>query len=166
MRVVNGVIISSTLTDNFGDHYQPNIIIPNRLDGQVITHIGEKAFQNSGLISLILPDELISIGNFAFSTNNLVSVTFPVRLTHIGSSAFRDNSLPEVKLPEMIICIGDFAFLANNLTNVKLSKEIVFIGKKAFSSNSRLSSFVLPKVSLVDNLMRWKSSDGKVLEDE
>ena len=38
VRVVKGVIISSTLTDNFGEHYQPNIIIPNRLDGQMITH--------------------------------------------------------------------------------------------------------------------------------
>jgi len=142
VTIVNGIIISSTLTNASGDNYQPDIIIPEMLDGQVVTGIGEKAFHDNCLISVTLPAGLTSIGDFAFAVNNLTSVTLPAGVTSIGESAYRANLLIRVDLPAGLTSIGE----------------------DAFSMNSDLASFVLPKVSTVGNSTRWQESSGTVLD--
>lgn len=152
VTVENGIITSSTLSGASGDNYQPDIIIPEMLDGQVISGIGENAFQDNNLISVAFPAGLTSIESSAFRDNNLTSVTLPTGLTSIGSSAFRDNSLPNVDLPGGIISIGDFAFQNNRLTHVTLPTRLTTIEESAFNVN------FLTSVDLPDELKSIETS--------
>ena len=152
VTVVQGVITSSTLTGASGDNYQPDIIIPEMLDGLVVSGIGEKAFQDKNLISVVLPGEVTIIGSSAFRDNNLTSVTLPSGLTSIGSSAFRDNSLPNVDLPAGLTSIGDFAFQNNRLTHIDLPAGLTTIEESAFNVN------FLTRVDLPDGLTTIEAS--------
>ena len=76
-----------------------NSIIPN--DGSVV-HINDCAFYNCiGLMSLTIPDIVISVGDFAFyGCGKLTSITIPNSVTSIGYSTFYGcSSLRNVVLP-------------------------------------------------------------------
>ncbi len=52
-----------------------DVIIPNRIDGTLVEHIGDNAFENNDLTSVTIPDSVTSIGYYAFNNNDLTSVT-------------------------------------------------------------------------------------------
>ena len=72
------------------DVYSANIIIPELIDGNNITELGDSIFMNnSELHTVILPDNLLTIGNAAFyGCDNLESVYIPPSVTTIGKNAF------------------------------------------------------------------------------
>ncbi len=121
VTLVNGVIISSTLTDANGDNYQPDIIITKMLDGQVITGIGENAFRDNSLTSVVLPTGLTSIGDGAFQNNNLTSVNLPAGLLSIGDNAFENNRLTSVDLPSGLTSVKRSTFATNNIISLTLN---------------------------------------------
>ena len=63
-----------------------------------VTSIGNSAFYNSRLTSVVIPNSVTSIGETAFRNNQLTSVVIPNSVTSIGNSAFSDNKLKEVKM--------------------------------------------------------------------
>lgn len=68
------------------------VIIPEMLDGHVVSEIGEAAFYgdlNFGpcLYSAILPNTIRRIEREAFNYNNLLWINLPERITEIGESA-------------------------------------------------------------------------------
>ena len=63
VTIVNGIITSSTLTDANGDNYQPDIIIPEMLDGQIVTAY---LIQNVNSVEII---ELLNIHCLGVFTN-------------------------------------------------------------------------------------------------
>ena len=86
-----------------------------------MTRIGDSAFQNCSIKTLVLPKELRSIGSCAFTSpagipeaegkTGLESVVFNEKLRSIGSLAFHSQSLlKEIKLPKSLKIIGDAAF--------------------------------------------------------
>ncbi|MFM9596869.1 leucine-rich repeat protein, partial [Streptomyces scabiei] len=91
VTVIKGVLTSTTLTDATGDNYRPSVIIPNKLDGQVIKKIGNNAFQANGLTAVRLPSGLTAIGDFAFQNNRISNVDLPAGLISIGEGAFEFN---------------------------------------------------------------------------
>ncbi len=102
-----------------------NTIIPS-----TITTIGEGAFMESGIVSVDLPNSIISIGHNAFENcNNLERINIPDSVISIGSDTFQGcNSLTRIDLPSSVASIGGHAFsncsrLENIVINVKdLSK--------------------------------------------
>ena len=62
--------------------------------------IGEGAFQNKKLTSVVIPPPVTEIGDYAFYANKLTSVVIPPLVTEIGDYAFRDNKLTSVILPK------------------------------------------------------------------
>ena len=70
---VNGssVVITGCVDECSSD----SISIPETIDGLSVTSIGDNAFQNTGLTSVVIPDSVKRIGNDAFSGSALTSMT-------------------------------------------------------------------------------------------
>lgn len=77
-----------------------------------VTSIGDYAFYSSNLISIAIPNSIISIGEGAFwSSSSLTSVTFQHGIRRIGSFAFSDcSSLSLIDIPNSVTSIGYLAF--------------------------------------------------------
>ena len=59
--------------------------------GAGVKNIGEAAFANNQLKSVIIPDSVRTIGKAAFRVNKLELVTIPSSVESIGISAFHEN---------------------------------------------------------------------------
>ena len=78
----NGVITGYTGTDT-------EISIPDEINGIPVTAIGAAAFASSDLVSVVIPDTVISIETEAFSgCEDLTHVTLPDSLASIAEKAF------------------------------------------------------------------------------
>lgn len=49
-------------------------MIPCEINGVTVKHIGEVAFANNRLTSVVIPDSVLSIGGMAFPTNKITSL--------------------------------------------------------------------------------------------
>lgn len=88
-EVING---SAVITAYNGDG--GNIVIPDEIDGYIITGISENAFASlSGITSVTIPDSVASIGGHAFyNCADLTSIIIPDSVTSIGDNAFNGCS--------------------------------------------------------------------------
>jgi len=132
-----------------------NVTIPLRVFGVPLSLIGNEAFKNCGLQSVVIPDTVTEIGWGAFANNNLEKVTLgkglkvikgglsqgSVEVTEIG--AFENNkTLAEIVIPDTVTEIGARAFKDCGLKRVIFGKMVQIIGESAFRNNQ------LPDVSL------------------
>jgi hypothetical protein len=129
-----------------------DLVIPEEIDGYTVHHIGHNAFEQEQLVSLVLPDSIMSIKSFAFSKNDLSSLDLSNNLTTIGAFAFRENQLSSLSIPNSVISIESYAFYKNQLQSLTLSESLTSIAASTFSSNN-LASVILPEsvVSIGDN---------------
>ncbi len=129
-----------------------NIVIPSQVayenENYTVTAIGDDAFSEcTSLVSIELPNSLISIGESAFSNcTSLTSIELPEDITSIEFRAFEGcTSLTSINLPESITTIGNKAFcLCSSLTSIELPKKITSIGNSLFLGCSSLTSIELP----------------------
>jgi len=118
--------------------------------------IGNSAFANTSIRTIVIPRSVEHIGASAFSTSSnaergssFASIEFEIgsNLTTIGSGAFTGTSITSIVFPSKLESIPSFLF--NNvttLTNVKFEsggKNIASIGSGAFA-NTRISSIIIP----------------------
>ena len=133
------------------------VVIPEQIDGSPVIAIGEWAFVDKRLTSVVIPDSVTYIGNSAFHRNQLSSVIIPDRVTGIGSYAFYVNQLTSVTIPDSVTDIGDGAFRNNILSSAIIGSSVTDIGQYAFSSN-RLTSVIIP--DNVTTIWNWAFSDN------
>jgi hypothetical protein len=114
---------------------QADIVIPEELDGFVVTGIGDSAFLDQDISSITLPDSVISIGWEAFANNGINSLNLPSSLQFINEYAFENNQISLLAFPATIESIGFGAFRNNGLSNVTFSDGITTIGQDAFAEN-------------------------------
>lgn len=113
-RVYEGTDISSyvTVKDGIITSYTgefTDIVIPQSIDGTVITGIGQNVFANhSELLSVQFPEGLVSIGNNAFQKcTNLGVPVLPESLRSIGGGAFEETKMgTKNKTGELVIPVG------------------------------------------------------------
>jgi tetratricopeptide (TPR) repeat protein len=89
------------------------IIIPDVLDGILITSIKEKTFLNADTVtSVIIPDKVTSLPDSLFyNATAMQSVTLPASLSVISQRAFINcTALQSVKIPAGVVSIGLRAF--------------------------------------------------------
>lgn len=145
-----------------------NIIIPAEHNGKMVIGIGDGVFWNSEVISVDIPDTVISIGEEAFfGCRMLTSITIPNNVIQISKNAFFNCvSLTSVNIPDSVRSMGEGAFgNCNKLIKVKDNvfyldgwivgantniKEVVIqdgvrgIGNKAFFWCNELQKITLP----------------------
>ena len=114
---------------------QADIVIPEELDGFVVTGIGDSAFLDQDISSITLTDSIISIGYEAFANNDINSLNLPSSLQVINDYAFEGNQLEHLNLPESIASIGFGAFRNNLLESLSFLSGITTIGQDAFAEN-------------------------------
>jgi uncharacterized repeat protein (TIGR02543 family) len=100
------------------EHYygtDANLTIPESIGGVDVKEIGDYAFYESGVTSVVIPEGVTVIGEGAFAESAVQSVSLPQTLTTIGGYAFYDALLANVRIPASVTSIGDEAFVANSL---------------------------------------------------
>lgn len=114
--------------------------------------IGAYAFQNAAIVSVTLPERLVSIALYAFSgCASLKTVTFgdSCKLSTIGDRAFEKcASLTEISIPDLTTSIGIYAFSGCSLLanfNLGANSQLITIGQNAFRSCAALVEFTAPK---------------------
>ncbi|MCI6771118.1 MAG: fibronectin type III domain-containing protein [Oscillospiraceae bacterium] len=109
---------------------------------------GTAFFNMKNLVSVSLPDSVISIGERAFDgCAGLKSVRFGKNLAIIGKAAFSYcSSLQSVEIPEKVTQLNREVFQnCSSLMSVSLPKGLVSIGPFAFSGCKRLTGVTIPK---------------------
>ncbi len=130
--------------------YSGDIIIPEKvtINGMVfpVTSIGDKAFRDCKVISMIIPSTVMYIGEWAFSGTDIISITIPEGLRSLSYSIFNGcNKLTSVTIPNKITKIGGKAFYrCKSLTSVTIGENVSSIGEFAFAECNSLSSVTIP----------------------
>lgn len=158
---LNGDYYSVT---GLGECTDTEIIIDNEYNGLPVKMIAERAFYNTVIESVKIPEGVTTIGEAAFSwCINLTSVTIPNSVTTIGGMAFYNcgsieratlpmhavSSIPKDVLKTVVItngtAIGVRAFLNYvNLKSVTLPDNVKTIGDYAFQNCTSLDNIILP----------------------
>jgi hypothetical protein len=125
-----------------------NVVIPARIWGVNLTAIGNEAFKNTGITSVVIPDTVTEIGFGAFYGNKLERVVIGrgIRVIKGGVAqgrmevselgAFEGNTnLTEILIPDTVTEIGARAFKDCGLTSVTLGRAVAIIGESAFRNN-------------------------------
>jgi uncharacterized repeat protein (TIGR02543 family) len=130
--VKDGIIISTSY-----DFTASNIVIPEMLDGQVITGIENGAFFNKGITDVTLPPKLEYLGANAFGNNFISEITIPASTDSIASSAFINNTITNLTFEENseIRYIGKTAFWGNQIDTLIIPKSVEQIEAWAFTSS-------------------------------
>lgn len=130
-----------------------NLIIPNVVPNDKkekyselspVVSIGEGAFANRGLESVVMPNTVKYIKGYAFANNNISFVSFPDKLQTLGRRAFKNNNLTSATIPDTVKNIKAEAFMSNCLSEVILPKNLTIIGKNSFQNNE-LTKVKIPK---------------------
>ena len=102
----------------------------------------------SGLTSIILPEDLITIGDAAFSgCSGLQSINIPNDVTYIGQDAFRNcHNLTSVAIPNGVKEINNNMFSdCEALTSIVIPAGVTSIGDAAFYNCNSLNSIIIPE---------------------
>ena len=112
-------------------------------DGVII--IGDRAFYDAKVKTVVLPESLKAIGCSAFSgCKNLTGIALPEGLEVIKETAFRDcESLAELTLPSTLLEVGARAFGPGLKRLVILSENVTF-SPDAFKQAKSLEEILVP----------------------
>lgn len=119
--------------------------IPSMIDGLPVDAIGSDAFRDCVLITSVkLPASVTRIGERAFKDSGLVSIGLPPELTYMGAEAFAWTRLKTLEIPNSNF-IGWKAFEGcYDLVSVTIRSASGSVGTAAFKDCFRLSKVVLP----------------------
>lgn len=148
-------------------------------------------YKMGGLVSIGLPQNLLSIGEFAFSEcTELISITIPNNVTIVGNAAFKNcNKLKNVRwyaeecedissdtfsgCPIKNVIFGEnvrrvpsyCCYNMSGLTSIELPDVLLSIGDYAFSGCSGIASIEIPKgvTSIGKYAFENCSSNGSVI---
>jgi len=108
----------------------------------------------TGLITLIIGNQITSIGGGAFQNTGLINVTLGSSVTTIENAAFRScASLKNITLPSSLISIGNGSFAhCTSLNNILLPSSLTTILYGAFENCTSFTSITLPSsLTYIDN---------------
>ena len=109
--------------------------IPSTIKGLTVTKIGNHAFENKGIMRLLLPDTLIEIGTYSFHRNEIETLILPNSLITVGSYAFQANNIKDLKMNNGLKQIKLDAFNQNYLTEINIPSSVTYMEGGAFSGN-------------------------------
>jgi hypothetical protein len=160
-RIENGVV--KGLKESFSV-----IVIPDEVWGQLITAIGDNAFENSGLHSVTIPNSVTSIGERAFAKNQMSSITIPNSVRIIEREAFDDcNNITRITIGTNV-AIGEYAFHGENrFRNIYMERFGGSAGTYTYSSYSNSGWDKVDKTEEEEaREIKRKEEEGKRNEEE
>ena len=115
--------------------------------GDNITSIGENAFSNRNLTSIVFNNKILTIKELAFHNTKLTGMLIlPKVLETIGKNAFSSNSgIIKIVLSPNITSLGVNCFAGlSKITSITIPSSILTIEEGAFIGNDKLVSVNLP----------------------
>lgn len=146
----NANIEKMTLTVTSGEtNYSGSIIIPSQVDYKgrtfYVKEVGNYAFRNSTIESVIIPSSVTHIGNNAFENcNQLSKVTFNEGLGSISDNAFAScTKLEELTIPGSVKYIRSGAFCNTGIKKLILldGQEKLYLGAAGSGGGPGASPF-------------------------
>ena len=135
--------------------------IPSENNGKIVSIIGNSAFAECDLTSVVIPSSVTTIESLAFSyCHNLSSVTLNSGLSSIGYGAFCFcSSLTSVVIPNSVTTVGESAFEnCTYLTNVTLSNSMTAIAYHMFFSCPKLAGITItPSITTIIGMETFDS---------
>lgn len=121
----------------------PELVLPPsvEVDGQTVpvVEVGNSAFQDANLESVVIPGSVVTLGQFAFADNDeLSAVELNDGLARISNLAFRNAALTAIDIPETVSRIDFQAFRGNRLEAVELPASLSQIGGGVYYDNPTL----------------------------
>ena len=138
----NGTLIGCSSED-----YE--VEIPQYVEGQLVTGIGDNVFKNSEYETITMPKSVTFIGKSAFEgCGSLEGVVIPNSVKEIGENAFKGCSyLNYVYFPQGLEYIGEYAFKnCSYLSGFFIPDSVREIGLGAFEGCNNLNSISIPFV--------------------
>ena len=129
------------------DGTSENVIAPAVYEGKAVTAVSDRAFIDSDIVSLVLPESIASVGREAFyGAEYLTSVNLGANLKSIGEYAFyRNTRLRSFGDISSVTAIPAGLFLGcANLTEIALSDNVTSVGAQAFAGCERIAEMVIP----------------------
>lgn len=123
------------------------IVIPELIEGIPVVKIAARAFyKRKDITSVILPRRLIEIEDEAFSESGIVSIVIPDNVEKIGERAFYNcRQLESIKLSKELKSIKYKTFSGCAvLSTIKIPRNVASIGDYAFERCRKLKSIQLP----------------------
>ena len=124
-----------------------NVILPKNFQGKKYA-IGERAFKDSKIVSVTIPEGVTDIGSSAFwGCTKLASITIPESVTSIGDRAFSGcSSLSSITIPQGVMSFGSSVFSGcSSLISIAIPENVMSFGSSVFSGCSSLTSINIPK---------------------
>lgn len=133
--------------------------------------IGERAFFQSGITSIILPSSLRSIEKSAFLKSSLIDITIPPGVTDIGDYAFMSSALKSITLNEGLKNMGTMVLANTAVTKISLPDSIescglIFgddMGKKIYAPLSAMYSEGMSQLYSQENVSCRGETDFDIL---
>ena len=122
---------------------EQNVKVPDTIAGLPVTEIGMRAFANTEITSVILPDSVIKIGEGAFNHSALRSIDLPDTLTSIGNYAFAYSALEHIILPDTLTELGTHALHYTALTELTVPGSIRKIPDSLIGYDQELTSLTI-----------------------
>ena len=143
----------ATITKYYGS--VAAIIVPDTIDGYPVVAIGEGAFrENKYLTAILIPDCITSIGDYAFADTNLDSLVLPAELNSLGRCILSGNKgVTEIVIPKTLsstgssysnLIEGDGPFAESNVQTAVIESGMTVIPEHLFHKNSTLTSVEIP----------------------
>lgn len=133
-----------------------------------LTEIWQKAFTDTKLVEITIPDETIAIKTDAFfSCEDLITINMPTKLTCIESGAFQHcyKLYGKIIIPEGVTSIGRAAFnYCSSLIEIIIPQTVSSIALSAFSGCGNLTKINIPKniTSIEDDTFRGCNSLNEI----
>ena len=158
-----------TSIGQFSFQYTPALETVDLTNATSLTAIEDRAFERSGLMSIVLPETVKSIGISSFSycdrltsviikgevqtgintfmfSKALETVVFEKPIASLETNLFNGcSSLKNVVLPEGLTLIGQAVFANSGLTEFTLPKTVERIEYYAFKDCKNLATFNIPE---------------------
>ena len=141
--------MTATVTGTEDNFSKTDVVIPEEVNGYVVTCIGARAFRTTSVKSVDMPNTIISIGYRAFSRcSELETISVSNSLTTIADMAFTEcSSLRSIALPETISEIGASSFSeCSSIESIEIPYDapLETIQQGTFIACSKLASFNIP----------------------
>ena len=115
-----------------------------------VKQIAAKAFVETEVYEIYLPDSLLAIGEAAFSKTPLRKIHINENLRCIDQCAFEETNISEIMLPDGLLYLGDGAFKeCKKLESVDIPNRIYVIGETLFLGCEMLKSVSPGKQTLI-----------------
>lgn len=130
------------------------VVIPAKIGGLPVISIGEKAFRNTTVSEVILPDSIKAILRGAFSgCKRLQHIDLPDSVEYLGDYCFASSGLTALRFPDRLKTIPEGCCSGcANLSDVTFGQQLQTINSAAFEACKKLQTVSFPESLLrVDN---------------